>query len=519
MVKKVLPPLNEQNQIPNISTSGEWKVEDSTFLEKLAKGLKMGGEEVVSASEIVSVPDVWARVLIVRNGLLDNRSSVVNEWRGTLALLALAPYYSHVYKLSSDIVNIQDIKNNPFTGSASPQNAGYSHIGKILFDVKPQDTMAQGQDWNAIGVLNFNKAAIAVINPYTMVAAARDYTHIKDISKLPWYDDGYLIDPCNARDMRREQYAVLSHYIQNLITGIQSLGYSNMEVFNAMMGRLQEFKKSCDAKSSGISFALGYIGGILILIVCIKIFIDNDSLPFGLEKENFENVRATSIVVGFWYLLFSMPFLLSLKKEYKNKIDENSNSIKKIKNLVWNIGLNNLGKFLLARMLYADGLNAIIVMGGIFAVGVYNLEIKDLLVLSILMNITAFIGAIIGGYANDKFTSKSVIIFSLIGLIVSSAIILFIKTKIFFLIFASINGFFIGPVQSASRVFITKSIDKNNQASGFGLFALSGKLTSFIGPLLVSTVTFISNSQRIGFSSAIFLLLLGLTILINVKKI
>ena len=81
MVKKVLPPLNEQNQIPNISTSGEWKVEDSTFLEKLAKGLKMGGEEVVSASEIVSVPDVWARVLIVRNGLLDNRSSVVNEFQ------------------------------------------------------------------------------------------------------------------------------------------------------------------------------------------------------------------------------------------------------------------------------------------------------------------------------------------------------------------------------------------------------------------------------------------------------
>ena len=303
-----------------------------------------------------------------------------------------------------------------------------------------------------------------------------------------------------------------------IIVALANLFYELSLIFyNSILKNIS--KESNLGKSSGISFALGYIGGILILIVCIKIFIDNDSLPFGLEKENFENVRATSIVVGFWYLLFSMPFLLSLKKEYKNKIDENSNSIKKIKNLVWNNGLNNLGKFLLARMLYADGLNAIIVMGGIFAVGVYNLEIKDLLVLSILMNITAFIGAIIGGYANDKFTSKSVIIFSLIGLIVSSAIILFIKTKIFFLIFASINGFFIGPVQSASRVFITKSIDKNNQASGFGLFALSGKLTSFIGPLLVSTVTFISNSQRIGFSSAIFLLLLGLTILINVKKI
>ena len=286
--------------------------------------------------------------------------------------------------------------------------------------------------------------------------------------------------------------------------------------YNSILKRISNSNNL--GKSSGFGFALGYIGGILILIVCIKIFIDNDVLPFGLSKENSENIRATSIVVALWYLIFSIPFLFSLKKEIKNKIDRSSSSIKKIKNLIWNKGLNNLGKFLLARMLYADGLNAIIIMGGIFAVGVFNLEIKDLLVLSVLMNITAFIGAIIGGYANDKFSSKSVIIFSLLGLIFSSAIILFIKTKIFFLIFASINGFFIGPIQSASRVFITKSIDKNNQASGFGLFALSGKLTSFIGPLLVSTLTYISNSQRIGFSAAIILLLIGLLILLKVKK-
>ena len=255
MVRKVLPPLNDQNQVPNIAGSGEWKAEDATFLEKLAKGLKMSGEEVISAADINSVPDVWARVLIVRNGLLDNSKSIVDEWRGTLALLALAPYYKHIYELSSDIVNIQDIKNNPYTvGNASP-NANYAHIGKILFDVKPQDTMTQGQDWNAIGVLNFNKKAIAVINPYTMVAASRDYTSIDNIRKLPWYEDGFLKDPCNAKDMRNEQYRVLSHYLQNLISGIQGLNPSNMEVFNAMMGRLQEFKTSCDGKAGTAEFS------------------------------------------------------------------------------------------------------------------------------------------------------------------------------------------------------------------------------------------------------------------------
>ena len=302
-----------------------------------------------------------------------------------------------------------------------------------------------------------------------------------------------------------------------LIVGLANIFYELSLIFyNSTLKKISEDKSL--GKSSGYSFALGYIGGILILIISIKIFIDSDTLPFALSKNNSENIRATSFLVALWYLIFSLPFLFYLKKISNNKIEEKSgNSINFIE-LIWNKGLNNIGKFLLARMLYADGLNAIIVMGGIFAVGVFNLEIKDLLLLSVLMNITAFIGAIVGGYANDKFSSKTVIICSLIGLILSSSIILFLESKIIFLIFASINGFFIGPVQSASRVFMTKSIDVNNQASGFGLFALSGKLTSFIGPLLVSTITYVSNSQKIGFSSAIILLLIGLLILLKVKK-
>jgi len=302
-----------------------------------------------------------------------------------------------------------------------------------------------------------------------------------------------------------------------LIVGLANIFYELSLIFyNSTLKKISESENL--GKSSGFSFALGYIGGIIVLIICIKIFIDNNTLPFGLSNENSENVRVTSIFVALWYLIFSIPFLFNLKKINNYKIQKTTNDIKNFKEIIWDKGLNNIGKFLLARMLYADGLNAIIVMGGIFAVGVFKLEIKDLLVLSVLMNVTAFIGAIIGGYANDRFSSKSVIIFSLIGLILSSSIILFLKSKIIFLVFASINGFFIGPVQSASRVFMTKSIDENNQASGFGLFALSGKLTSFIGPLLVSTITYISNSQKIGFSSAIVLLLIGLLILLKVKK-
>ncbi len=304
-----------------------------------------------------------------------------------------------------------------------------------------------------------------------------------------------------------------------IIVGIANLFYELSLIFyNSLLKDITTNKNL--GKSSGFGFALGYIGGIVILIISIKLFIDTNNLPFGLTKEDSQNVRAIALLVSIWFLLFSMPFLFFIIKDNKKKIKTiSSSNFKDLKNLIWKGKISILGKFLIARMLYADGLNAIIVMGGIFAVGVFNLEIKELLKLSVLMNITAFVGAFLGGIANDKYGSKIVIIFSLIGLIISSLTILFTFSVVTFFFLAAINGLFIGPIQSASRVVITSMLSKNNQGKGFGLFATSGKLTSFLGPLLVSTVTFLTASQRLGFSAAILLLLAGLFVLLNIKKI
>ena len=304
-----------------------------------------------------------------------------------------------------------------------------------------------------------------------------------------------------------------------VIVGIANFFYELSLIFyNSLLKDISTRKNL--GKASGFGFALGYIGGIVILLISIKSFIDTESLPFGLTKEESQNIRAIALLVSFWFLIFAAPFLFFVTKEAKKKISKSiSSNLMDLKKLVWNKKLNVLGKFLIARMLYADGLNAIIVMGGIFAVGVFNLEIKELLKLSIIMNITAFIGAFMGGIANDRYGSKIVIIFSLVGLIFSSIAILFMYSKLGFFFLAAINGLFIGPIQSASRVVITSLLNKNNQGKGFGLFATSGKSTSFLGPLLVSTVTFLTDSQRIGFSAAIILLLAGLIILLNIKKI
>ena len=304
-----------------------------------------------------------------------------------------------------------------------------------------------------------------------------------------------------------------------VIVGVANLFYELSLIFyNSLLKDISTDKNL--GKSSGFGFALGYIGGIIILLISIKLFIDTENLPFGLIKEESQNIRAIALLVSIWFLIFSIPFLFFVIKESKKRIKKSvSSDFADLKKLLWDKKISVLGKFLIARMLYADGLNAIIVMGGIFAVGVFNLEIKDLLKLSVLMNTTAFIGAFVGGMANDRYGSKIVIIFSLIGLILSSVAILFTFSVSTFFFLASINGLFIGPIQSASRVVITSMLNKNNQGKGFGLFATSGKSTSFVGPLLVSTVTFLTASQRIGFSAAIILLLSGLIILLNIRKI
>ena len=129
------------------------------------------------------------------------------------------------------------------------------------------------------------------------------------------------------------------------------------------------------------------------------------------------------------------------------------------------------------------------------------------------MNMAAVIGAWLGGYFNDHFNCKNTILVSLVFLILFLTLIILTETKLYFFIFTTLLGFFVGPIQSASRVMISRIIGREDQNKAFGLFATSGKLTSFLGPALVGSATLIFESQRIGFSAVLILLIFGLIIL------
>jgi UMF1 family MFS transporter len=273
-------------------------------------------------------------------------------------------------------------------------------------------------------------------------------------------------------------------------------------------------------KTSGFAFALGYIGSVPILLLTLYFFILPETIPFGLDKNNFEHIRFIPLIVALWFFIFSLPMISYFKKKISYEENNDLTPVsKKIFEIIWKNKFTSAGKFLLARMIYSDALIVLIAGGGVYASGVFNFNSSDLLKLAIAGNIVAFVGVLIGGHLNDKFSSKAIILFCiavLTGTVIYGSLIAQTKSEFFYNVM--VISFFIGSIQSASRVMMTKLLNKTDLGKGFGLFSFSGRVTAFAGPLMVGTLTYL-YSQRIGFLSVSFFFVLGFLLMISVKNV
>ena len=273
-------------------------------------------------------------------------------------------------------------------------------------------------------------------------------------------------------------------------------------------------------KTSGLGFALGYIGSIPILLFILYVFVLPDTIPFGLDKSKFENIRFIPIIAAVWFLIFSYPMINYFKRyvQFKENVDQ-THVYKKLIELVWKNKFTTIGKFLLARMIYSDAVIVLIAGGGVYASGVFGFTPGELLELAVYANIIAFIGVLLGGYLNDKFSSKIIILICIAALTATvfyGSVIAQTKTQFFYNVM--VISFFIGSIQSASRVMMTGLLKTTDQGKGFGLFSFSGRVTAFAGPLLVGTVTYF-YSQRIGFLSLTLFFILGFLLMMSVENV
>ncbi len=283
-------------------------------------------------------------------------------------------------------------------------------------------------------------------------------------------------------------------------------------LYNSLLSKTSS--KSSVGEISGYAWSAGYIGGIISLIICLILFILPEKLPFGIPKENGSDVRSCMLFISFWLMIFCIPLFIYVEEPKQNKTTKSTliyikDGLKKIYNS------KNVLRYFVARIFYFDGLATLFAFGGIYAYKVFEFNKIEILYFAIIINLSAALGAIFGGYFDDKFSPFRVIRLSLFGLIIFGIMLILNEDKNLFWIISFFLGLFIGPLQSSSRVLITKITPEKKGAQFFGFAIFSGKITSFVGPLIYGSLVFLFESQKFGMMFVITLFIVSLIILGN----
>ena len=296
---------------------------------------------------------------------------------------------------------------------------------------------------------------------------------------------------------------------------------------------------------SGIGWGLGYIGGLLSLGLVLMAFVLTETPLLGLDKDSHEPDRFVGPLSALWYAVFVLPLFFftpdqsvrirKISATFNEGVRRLIDTLKKARQF------GNAARFLLARMIYQDGLNAIFAFGGIYAAGTFGWKIETLAIFGIVLSVFAALGAFAGGWLDDRLGSKRTIIISLLGLffgtllamsITADHVLFVIETapvqvtgglfasppEKFYLLAGIIIGFSGGPAQAASRTLMARIAPPAMMAEFFGLFAFSGKATAFAAPFLIALVTASFASQRLGLAVVLVFLVGGLALFLRVRE-
>ena len=335
-----------------------------------------------------------------------------------------------------------------------------------------------------------------------------------------------------------------------LAYGIATVGVEFATVFNnAMMPSLVPPNQI--GRLSGTGWATGYVGGILSLILVLGFLAANPEtgrtlfgfMPlFGLDPGTHQGDRITGPLTGIWFIVFVLPMFL-LTPDYPAKRPVRDALREGLIELRQTLGelprRKSMAAFLLANMIYTDGLVSLFAFGGIYAAGTFEWHTIQIGTFGILLAIAGTFGAWLGGKLDDSLGPKRVIAGSLVILLFAIVAILLVdKGSIFFvkvapptpggalfsgaaerayLVLGCLIGMAGGPLQAASRTLLVRMAPKDRIAQYFGLFALTGKVTSFVGPLLIGMITAITASQKAGMAMLVVFFVTGLALLARVR--
>jgi UMF1 family MFS transporter len=271
---------------------------------------------------------------------------------------------------------------------------------------------------------------------------------------------------------------------------------------------------------SGYGWGLGYIGGLVCMVVALVGFVQPEVPWFGLSKADGWNVRATNLLVAAWFLVFSLPLFLWVpeKKAAAFRLDVRG-TFRELGQTVRAIGrYREIVRFLVARLIFNDGLVTVFAFGGIYAAGTFGMTLDQVIVFGIALNVASGLGALAFGFLDDKIGGKKTIMLTLIALLGATALAVWAPDRTWLWVAGMLIGLFVGPNQSASRSLMARFVPEKHQAEFFGFFQFSGKVTSFFGPILLGTAAQLFNSQRAGVATVLIFFVVGGLLLATVNE-
>jgi len=307
-----------------------------------------------------------------------------------------------------------------------------------------------------------------------------------------------------------------------ILVGVSVVSFEiGMVFYNAMLPTL--VPTSHIGRVSGWAWGLGYFGGLGALVLVLFVFVLVETPPFGLEKEPAaEHIRIAGPVVALWLCLFCLPlFLWTPDRPGRGlpaaaAIREGMSVLKRtLKALPKH---PQLARYLIARMIFTDGINTLFAAGGVYASGTFGMSVAEVIMFGLVLNATAGAGAFAFGWIDDWIGAKPTILIGLVAITAIGVPLLLIESKLWFWILGGALGIFFGPVQSASRSMMARMTPAGMENEMFGLFALSGRATSWAGPLLIIAVALIFDSQRIALATVIPFLVVGGLLMLGVRE-
>ncbi|MGI9379710.1 MAG: MFS transporter, partial [Methyloligellaceae bacterium] len=297
-----------------------------------------------------------------------------------------------------------------------------------------------------------------------------------------------------------------------------------------------------------------FVGGLISLLFMLGfIIVDPNSgktvlgidpvLPFDAAEHQHD--RFVGPFSALWLIVFSMPFFIltpDLGASSSPSTSALKDGIEQLKQTFRELGKYvNIVIFLIARMIYNDGLTAIFTFGGIYATAIFQWSLIELGLFGIILIVVGAIGAYFGGKLDDRLGSKTLIMSCLVLLLLASIGILSVDQnrilfvlevsprsegaiplsstgELVYLAFACIVGLVGGPLQASSRTLLARLAPPDKLSEFFGLYAFSGKVTAFMAPFVVASVTSYYGDQRLGIATVLIFLIVGFIMMLWVRS-